>query len=312
MYSQVGSRGLPWTSRKSSRSSRSGSAGKPRARLVGDGRAGPLHRPAGVDVERRRCRSWSIAAASWLPRTPSGADLAQPGDDRVRLRPVAHDVAQLPDLVDRRDRRQHRVEGRYVGMDVRQDGDAHRGSVAQRDRRRALVPALHNGRRLRSAGSRGRAGVDAARRARRRPAGGRSSPATPGSTISTRPARSAASAGAAAASSASMGSRFQATRTPPGATSGRPTSTSSASEATARVDDRGPGLAVARVVRERLRADRLRRDPPRRGRSPSMTVCRKPDLLGDRVDEQRAVRRAGPRRAACPGTRRRCRGRADG
>ena len=86
-----------------------------------------------------------IAAASWLPRTPSAPDLAQAGDDRVRLGSVAHDVAQLPDLVHRWDHRQHRVQGRDVGMDVRQDGDAHRGSVAQRPRRRRPGATAHNG-----------------------------------------------------------------------------------------------------------------------------------------------------------------------
>ena len=68
------------------------------------------------------------AAASWLPRTPRAPIVAQPGDDLVGLRPVADDVTQLPDLVDGRDRREHRIERREVGVDVRQDGDAHGGA----------------------------------------------------------------------------------------------------------------------------------------------------------------------------------------
>ena len=167
------------------------------------------------------------AAASWLPRTPSRPDVPQPGDDLVRLRPVAHDVAQLPDLVHRRDGRQHCVEGR-------------RG---WRGYRRGPRPALGQG----SGAAVRQRGSGAARRAR---AGSRTSigpsrgtttrrwssrPGTRTRWISGLPARNARSAAAAASSSSSTGSRFHATRTPPGATSGRASSTSS--RATSR---RGP------------------------------------------------------------------------
>ena len=227
------------------------------------------------------------AAASWLPRTPTRADLAQARHDRVGLRAVAHDVAQLPDLVDRRNQRQHRIEGRDVGMDVRQDGDAHRGSVAQGDRAGgpdAPLTTAAGGARPGRAGSAARS----ARRARRRRAGGTRGPARRGSTTSTRPARSARSAGPAAASSSSSGRRFQATRIPPGADERQADLDQLRQRGDGARGHRGPRLAIARVVGQRLGADGLRghraRQPRRLDHRPQEA-----DLLGDRVDEQHAI-----------------------
>ena len=69
-YSQIGSRGLPWTSVKSSRTSRSGSA--PSHARVSSLIVARVHciAVARVHVERLDLGP-AQAAASWLPRTPS-------------------------------------------------------------------------------------------------------------------------------------------------------------------------------------------------------------------------------------------------
>ena len=130
-YSQIGSRGEPWTSVKPSRSMRSG-------------RAASQERVASAIVVRvhsiaRRASTLKLS----ISRPPDGGrvvvaadaqrpDVPQPRDDLVRLRSVPHDVAQLPDLVHRRDGRQHCVEGREVGVDIGEDRDTHSGRVAER------------------------------------------------------------------------------------------------------------------------------------------------------------------------------------
>ena len=141
MYSQVGSRGLPWTSGNPSRSSVSGWAAS-QAR-VSSPMASRVHSAAapGVDVERL-----DLAAAERrrvvVAADADRAELAEPGDDLVGVGPVAHDVAQVPDLVDRRDRREDRVERREVRVDVGQDRDPHRSArVAQPAVRRLRAAA---------------------------------------------------------------------------------------------------------------------------------------------------------------------------
>jgi hypothetical protein len=54
-------------------------------------------------------------------------DLTQPIDDGVGLRPVADDVAEVPDPVDRACRLEDRVQRPEVGMDVREHRDSHGG-----------------------------------------------------------------------------------------------------------------------------------------------------------------------------------------
>ena len=56
-----------------------------------------------------------------VPHHRSGAELLEPADHLVRLRSVADDVAQDPDLVDLGQVVAHRVEGSEIGVDVRQD-----------------------------------------------------------------------------------------------------------------------------------------------------------------------------------------------
>ena len=54
-------------------------------------------------------------------------DLDQAGDDAVRIRAVADHVAEVPDGVDRSGVREYRIERHEIAVDVRQDGDPHRG-----------------------------------------------------------------------------------------------------------------------------------------------------------------------------------------
>ena len=228
------------------------------------------------------------AAASWLPRTPRAPISRRRADDRVRLGPVAHDVAQLPDLVDRRDRRQHRVEGREVGMDVREDGDAHRGSVAQGGGRDARERASQRALAALAGVPRDSAGRSA-RPARRRSADGLE--ARNGGVDDLEPAGPQGlerrSRRGELLVERQRASRRRGRR--PGRRAAAPSSTSSASAATARDGHRRPRLAVAR---RRGRAPR-RGPPPRRpsARGPvaSITVAQEADLLGDGVDEQRPV-----------------------
>ena len=53
-------------------------------------------------------------------------DPGEPGDDAVRVRPIADDVPELPYGIDRTGIRQDRIERHEVAVDVRQDGDPHR------------------------------------------------------------------------------------------------------------------------------------------------------------------------------------------
>ena len=112
---------------------------------------------------------------------------------------------------------EHGVEGGEVGVDVREDRDAHRGQGS------AAAPAAGREFTRRVVGApRGRAGTAASMGPRRgrRPAGAPRGPGRrPRGPSRGRPGAPPGPA-AAAASSSSSGPRFQATRTPPGATSG--------------------------------------------------------------------------------------------
>ena len=93
----------------------------------------PIVRPVHAAAARASGLNHSIsgpprAAASWLPRTPTAPISRQPGDDPVRIRPVADDVAELPDGVEVTGVGEDRVEGKEVAVDVRQDRDPHRRS----------------------------------------------------------------------------------------------------------------------------------------------------------------------------------------
>ena len=113
-----------------------------------------------------------------------------------------------------------------------------------------------------------------------------SSPGTATSRTSSVPPPSAASARSAAASSAPMSPRFQATRQPPGSSSGNASSTRSARDATARAVTAGQRPRWRRVGGEGLR-------PDRRGLDRVLEAGRgghdgqEPGLLGDRLEEQR-------------------------
>ena len=70
-------------------------------------------------ITPERCR---IMVAS----DAQGTDLDESGDDRVGIRPVPDDVAQMPDGIDRACVCEDRIERHQVAVDVRQDRDPHR------------------------------------------------------------------------------------------------------------------------------------------------------------------------------------------
>src|SRR3990172_9527786 len=92
MYSQIGSRGEPWTAVRSPSRRTCG-------RAAGEGRA-------------------SAAGTA-------GIQLVEAADHLVGLWAVADDVTERPDLVDWRHVVAHRVERGEIGVNVRQDGEAH-------------------------------------------------------------------------------------------------------------------------------------------------------------------------------------------
>ena len=227
-------------------------------------------------------------------------------------------------------------------MDVREDGDAHRQSLAARSAGigpgRASRGALaappgatrHQGRRARAAGWRGYAAPVAPRFvATTRRWSGR-----PGDTPSTtriRPPPRPSTARRPASSSSSSRSLFQATSDPPRASSGNASSTSSGSGADGPGDDRRPALALARVGGEVLDAGRRdldrRREAGRghrrrRGTTPSCGSTRRAapapqatrPRAGCRGSRRRCRRRRtpGPRAGEAREPRRGCRGRAAG
>ena len=104
---------------------RVGQTGEPGLRVRRDSGAGPLHRPPRVDVEHLDLvaagrRGVVIAAHA------GRADLTLPRDDAVRVRPIADDVAQLPDAVHRPGIGEDGVEGDKIRMDVREHEGPHR------------------------------------------------------------------------------------------------------------------------------------------------------------------------------------------
>ena len=125
MYSQVGSRGLPWTSVNVSSTIRSGRAAS-HSRVVGAIRS-RVHSIAVRASRLKQLRTESahrdlivIAEDAGRPHT------VEAFHDAVRFGAVADDVAEDADAVDRSDRREHRIEGDEIGVDVRKDRQAHR------------------------------------------------------------------------------------------------------------------------------------------------------------------------------------------
>src|SRR2546425_13079278 len=97
---------------------------QPGAGRFADALPRPFHRRPGVrvepvDVDQADGGGVVIAADS------DRAELAQPIDDSVWFRAVADDVAEMPDGVDRPKRRDDRIERDEIGVNVREDGDAH-------------------------------------------------------------------------------------------------------------------------------------------------------------------------------------------
>ena len=65
-------------------------------------------------------------AASWLPKMQRRlGKAAHAFEDLVRIRPIADDITQAPGLLDCAGIRQHRLEGSLVGVNVRDDENAH-------------------------------------------------------------------------------------------------------------------------------------------------------------------------------------------
>ena len=260
-------------------------AAQPGPRRLADPAARPLHRRLGVRVEPvdlGPAERGEVVVAGDADR----ADPGQPLDDAVRVRPVADDVAEVPDGVDRAGRGEDGVEGDEVGMDVREDGDAHRASLARASRAhgRALVSPRAGASAV--AGSRGQTGsIGVPGRARRRRGDGRRArrsagsarigdstldPCAPGSIARERPTRARRSR--LRARPDRVGSpRFQATRMPPGSRSGQRQLDELGQRRDGPRRDRRPAAAVGAARDERLGAGRLGRHvlaQPRRPRRP--------------------------------------------
>ena len=89
-----------------------------------DGPAGPLHRSPGIGVEPFDLRPAAGRGVVIAAHT-NGADVAQALDDRIRSGSIAHDIAEVPDRIHRTGVGEDSVQGREIGMDVREDGDPH-------------------------------------------------------------------------------------------------------------------------------------------------------------------------------------------
>ena len=109
-YSQIGSRGLPWTSVRPLHPAHR-ERGEPVARRRRDRRRGPS-----IAAARLRVEPVDLGAAGRrgvvVAADAERADRDQPLDDRVRLRAVADDVAEMPDGIDRADVRRGPRRGR--------------------------------------------------------------------------------------------------------------------------------------------------------------------------------------------------------
>ena len=111
-----------------------------------------------VDVERAGRRPIVVAGDAAAPIS------GEAGDDAVRVRPVADDVAEVPDGVDVAGVGEDGIEGDEVGVDVRQHGDAHAIKAIARGMVAGEAGPRYQGRRFRAAGSRGHDGsIDVAR-----------------------------------------------------------------------------------------------------------------------------------------------------
>ena len=250
---------------------------------------------------------------------------AQARHDLVGIRAVADGVAQDPQGVVRRERLEHRLEGGQVGMDVREDGDAHAAGQRSRGRRppeslsQALRPCWL------AAAALGRWPWEARRRRRApcaRPPGGdrASAPADTGCDLGRRAAQHADGLRRCSQlpDQRRPSSRFQHTSSPPTRSSGRASSAASASEPTARTVTTSQALPFAGEARHGPR--RARRATRARGAgSPAAASAarhgvsghrQEARLLAHRVDERdRAPRGSADGERAGPDSRRRCPGR---
>ena len=98
---------------------------QPVARRVGDPVAGPLDGRPRVAVEQLRTQL-PDGHLVVIAQDTGRADAREPLHDRIGLGAVADDVTEDADAIDRADRREHRVERHEIGVDVREDGQAHR------------------------------------------------------------------------------------------------------------------------------------------------------------------------------------------
>jgi len=90
------------------------------ARLFAQVRPRPLHRDAGVGVE---VLGGEVADGRGVvvALDPDRAGLAQTPHHRLGVRPVADDVAELPDRVHGTDRSEHCLQCPQIGVDVREN-----------------------------------------------------------------------------------------------------------------------------------------------------------------------------------------------
>jgi hypothetical protein len=119
-------------------------AGEVRAAVVVDHRGRPLDRRAGIGVEVGGIHI-TDGRAVMIAQHAARPHLLEDGDDLVGLRPVPDDVAEHPDLVDVGEVCADRLEGRQVGVDVRQDSDTHASGEYTDDRRSACSAELPAG-----------------------------------------------------------------------------------------------------------------------------------------------------------------------
>ena len=100
MYSQTGSRGLPWKSSTPSRSPFGSSVFEVLERVVGSSSSIVQRALVAASGENVARSTSPIAARSWFPSRQTSERVARLLDAAVRLRAVADDVAEAPDLVD--------------------------------------------------------------------------------------------------------------------------------------------------------------------------------------------------------------------
>ena len=300
-YSQIGSRGLPWTSVKSASDRRCGQRRQPGPRRARDGRPGPLHGRPGlrvepVDLDRADGRGVVVAADA----------------DRARARPAGRRRRPAPG----RSRRRHRG-ARWRRPTPTWASTASRATrlLWMSERTAIRTRTESSSAPLTTAVASARAGI--ARVAR--PGRGRAPWRRPADARRARRRRPSLDLERAAAERGDRPVR--------GGQLGREVAALPGDEAAARCEqregqldelgqgrdgarrDRRPAPAMAGVGGERLRPDRRGLDRVRRARSPRRRRRQEAGLLGDRLEEQRPRGRAAPRRAGGPGSRRPTRGR---